>query len=119
MNIIILKNYRGLVVRTNNRCTKTKEKITQAYCKRKSSIHNRKREEINREELQKQLENNKVASKCITINNYFKCQWTNWSRQWTNCSHQRTEWLIGLKKNRTHLYAAYRILPSEIKIPTD
>lgn len=59
MNIIILKNYRGLVVRTYNGCTKTKKKITQAYCKRKPSIHNRKkqREEINREELQKQLEN--------------------------------------------------------------
>ena len=54
-----------------------------------------------------------MANKYITINNYFKCQWTNWS-------HQKTEWLIGLKKkNRTHLYAAYRILPLEIKTATD
>ena len=50
---------------------------------------------MNKEELQKQLEKRlKMAINYITINNYFKCQWTKHSNQKIQSGR--------LNKNRTY-----------------
>ena len=57
----------------------------------------------------KQLEN---GNRNIYVNNYFKCKWI-------KCSNQKTDWLNGYKKKKTHIYAVYKKPTSDLKTQID
>ena len=101
--------YMNLEVTKNQKPTtdtqKNKKKIIKSQGKRL-------KEEKWTKEVPKTAGKQLNGSRYIHINNNFKCKWTKYF-------NQKEEGLNGLKKKKTHLYAAYKRITSYLKMYID